>query len=97
MAGIINYSTIIQVTPGLYTPSVSIGPTGGTSTYSLYVSTANSLVVQTPAGGIYALAPLAGPTGPRGPAGTIVPYIFDGGGPASVYTNGPAFDCGGVQ
>jgi hypothetical protein len=97
MAGFINYSTIIQVTPGLYTPSVSIGPTGGASTYSLYVSTTNNLVVQTPAGGIYNLAPLAGPTGPRGQQGATVPYIFDGGTPASVYTDGPAFDCGGVD
>jgi hypothetical protein len=25
-----------------------------------------------------------------------VSYIFDGGSPSSNYSNGPAFDCGGV-
>jgi hypothetical protein len=37
-----------------------------------------------------------GSTGPTGPTGTIAPYIFDGGDPFSVYSVGPAFDCGGV-
>jgi hypothetical protein len=36
------------------------------------------------------------PTGPTGPTGPITPYIFDGGDPYSVYSVGPAFDCGGV-
>jgi hypothetical protein len=37
-----------------------------------------------------------GSTGPTGPTGNIVPYIFDGGNPSSVYTVGPAFNAGGV-
>ena len=96
-SGIIDYTTTVRLTPGLYTPSVSIGPTGGTHTYSLYVSTTNSLVVQTPSGAIFPVLPSSGPTGPRGPVGIVVPYIFDGGNPTSVYTNGPAFDCGGIE
>jgi hypothetical protein len=46
-----------------------------------------------------------GPTGSTGPAGVgatgatgpTVPYIFDGGSPSSIYSVGPAFDCGGVS
>jgi len=36
----------------------------------------------------------SGPTGATGPAGPITSYIFDGGNAATVYSNGPAFDCG---
>ena len=35
-----------------------------------------------------------GGQGPTGPTGPTVPYIFDGGNAASVYSLGPAFDCG---
>lgn len=35
-----------------------------------------------------------GPIGPTGPAGPVTSYIFDGGDAYSVYTLGPAFDCG---
>ncbi len=35
-------------------------------------------------------------TGPTGPQGPVTAYTFDGGGPTSDYTNGPAFDCGSV-
>lgn len=35
-----------------------------------------------------------GPIGPTGPVGPTIPYIFDGGSASSIYSNGPAFDCG---
>ena len=35
-----------------------------------------------------------GATGNTGPTGPITSYIFDGGSSTSVYTLGPAFDCG---
>lgn len=44
----------------------------------------------------------AGTTGPQGPqgvqgaTGATTAYIFDGGGPLNNYSEGPAFDCGGV-
>jgi len=38
-----------------------------------------------------------GPIGATGPAGPTISYIFDGGTPTTVYTQGPAFDCGGVN
>lgn len=37
-----------------------------------------------------------GATGATGAAGAITAYVFDGGTPSSTYTQGPAFDCGGV-
>lgn len=39
-----------------------------------------------------------GSTGIQGPPGSVVitPYIFNGGSPTTDYSNGPAFDCGGV-
>lgn len=37
-----------------------------------------------------------GPIGSTGATGPVIPYIFDGGNPASTYFVGPAFDCGGV-
>ena len=45
---------------------------------------------------------IAGPSGATGIQGAtgvpiVVPYIFDGGNPYSVYSLGPAFDCGGVS
>jgi hypothetical protein len=36
----------------------------------------------------------SGVTGPTGPTGPVTSYIFDGGTAGSVYTLGPAFDCG---
>lgn len=44
---------------------------------------------------------LMGPTGPRGsgdtgPTGPVIPFIFDGGSPYTVFYVGPAFDCGTV-
>jgi len=39
---------------------------------------------------------LTGATGPQGPAGVTGSIVFDGGDPTSDYSNGPAFDCGGV-
>jgi hypothetical protein len=33
----------------------------------------------------------------NGLPGEISAYTFDGGSPSSVYTSGPAFDCGGVN
>jgi len=38
-----------------------------------------------------------GGQGPTGPTGPTVAYIFDGGNAASVYTLGPAFDCGSAN
>ena len=38
-----------------------------------------------------------GTQGIQGPGGTIATVIFDGGAPSTSYTNGPAFDCGGVN
>lgn len=38
-----------------------------------------------------------GPIGATGPAGINTAYTFDGGTPTTVYTQGPAFDCGGVN
>ena len=38
-----------------------------------------------------------GPVGATGPAGPTTSYIFDGGTPSTVYSQGPAFDCGGVN
>lgn len=44
--------------------------------------------------------PSGGPVGPTGangitgPTGPVTSYIFDGGTAGSVYTVGPAFDCG---
>lgn len=35
-----------------------------------------------------------GTTGPTGPMGPVTSYIFDGGTAGSLYTLGPAFDCG---
>lgn len=35
-------------------------------------------------------------TGPTGDAGPVSYYVFDGGDPSSIYSVGPAFDCGGV-
>ena len=32
--------------------------------------------------------------GPTGPTGPTTSYIFDGGNSTSIYTIGPAFDCG---
>jgi hypothetical protein len=51
------------------------------------------------------IAAIPGPQGPQGPQGEqgiqgeviITSYIFDGGTPSSSYTQGPAFDCGGVN
>ena len=43
--------------------------------------------------------PAGGPQGfqgVQGAAGTTTAFIFDGGGPLNNYSNGPAFDCGGV-
>lgn len=37
-----------------------------------------------------------GATGPQGPQGPITAYTFDGGSPINNYSEGPAFDCGGV-
>lgn len=37
-----------------------------------------------------------GATGPQGASGPVTSYIFDGGFPNTDYSNGPAFDCGGV-
>ena len=37
-----------------------------------------------------------GATGPQGASGPVTAYIFDGGSPSTDYTEGPAFDCGGV-
>jgi hypothetical protein len=37
-----------------------------------------------------------GPTGASGATGPITAFNFDGGSPFTDYTNGPAFDCGGV-
>jgi hypothetical protein len=37
-----------------------------------------------------------GQPGPTGPAGPVTAFVFDGGGPSNNYTNGPAFDCGGI-
>lgn len=34
---------------------------------------------------------------PQGPPGPTTAYIFDGGDPYSIYSVGPAFDCGGVS
>lgn len=36
-----------------------------------------------------------GPTGATGPTGPITYYIFDGGSPGTIFTDGPAFNCGG--
>jgi hypothetical protein len=46
--------------------------------------------------GIPGTATNTGATGVTGPTGQVVytSYIFDGGSSTSVYTNGPAFDCG---
>ena len=38
-----------------------------------------------------------GSPGEKGNTGEILAYTFDGGSPSSVYTAGPAFDCGGVN
>ena len=38
-----------------------------------------------------------GATGPAGPSGITTSYNFDGGNAFSVYTYGPAFDCGNSQ
>jgi hypothetical protein len=42
---------------------------------------------------------LTGSTGPQGATGVniVTSYIFEGGAPTTNYTNGPAFDCGGVN
>jgi hypothetical protein len=37
-----------------------------------------------------------GTTGPQGPQGPVTAYTFDGGSPINNYSEGPAFDCGGV-
>jgi collagen type VII alpha len=37
-----------------------------------------------------------GETGTTGPTGPVVFYVFDGGDPSSVYSVGPAFDCGNL-
>lgn len=54
---------------------------------------------QGPTGATGAVGPQGpqGVTGPQGPQGPITAYTFDGGSPINNYTNGPAFDCGGVN
>lgn len=50
---------------------------------------------QGPQGGTGPQGP-QGATGPQGPQGPVTAYTFDGGSPINNYSEGPAFDCGGV-
>jgi hypothetical protein len=45
--------------------------------------------------GVQGIPGIQGTQGVQG-AQTVTAYIFDGGNPSSDYSNGPAFDCGGV-
>jgi hypothetical protein len=52
--------------------------------------------------GVQGIQGVQGMTGQQGVQGvqgavTIVSYIFDGGSPSTNYSNGPAFNCGGVN
>jgi hypothetical protein len=81
----------------------STGATGASGTIGLDGSTGATgpagSIGATGASGTIGIDGSTGATGIQGPTGAtgpVVPYIFDGGSPSSIYFVGPAFDCGGV-
>lgn len=70
------------------TASINVTVTSGVSGNANVALSANT---SNPA----ALGP-QGPQGAQGAAGAVTAYTFDGGGPLNNYSEGPAFDCGGV-
>ena len=76
------------------------GPQGDPGPTTVDVGTTTTVSYGTPAGvtnGGNATNVLLNFTIPQGPPGPTTAYIFDGGDPYSVYSIGPAFDCGGVS
>lgn len=47
--------------------------------------------------GLQGVAGAQGPKGEKGDPGDTVAFSFNGGEPETDYTQGPAFDCGGVD
>jgi hypothetical protein len=76
------------------------GPQGIAGPTTVNVGTTTTVSHQTPAGvsnGGDSTNVVLNFTIPQGPPGPTTAYIFDGGDPYSVYSVGPAFDCGGVS
>jgi hypothetical protein len=81
-AGYVSSLQLISTVESLY-EQINTGPSGATGSTG-----------PTGAPGNAAMTGATGVTGSTGPTGAIVFYEFDGGAPDSVYTVGPAFDCG---
>ena len=90
---------------GSFVGNVTIGSGGATVTVSNTVpatTTEGSLWLDSDTGdfAVYYGGGWAGvAAGPQGATGVsvVTSYIFEGGAPTTNYSNGPAFDCGGVN
>ncbi len=85
---------------GIMGPTGETGPTGATGPTGLG-NTGPTGPLGTGPTGRTGPTGFTGPTGPRGagdtgPTGPVIPFIFDGGDPFTVFYVGPAFDCGTV-
>jgi hypothetical protein len=75
------------------------GPSGGGYTGATGFTGATGVIGATGATGdtgFTGVMGATGHTGAPGPTGPVTAFVFDGGGPSNIYTNGPAFDCGGI-